>query len=340
MGTFFKDRFTVIIILFLISVSVFPYTELITEMLIFGLLAVSFNLMFGYTGLLSFGHAALFSIGAYTMGLLLVRFEVNIFLGMLAGSILTAMIAMIIGWVSIRLSGVYFAMLTLAFNEVVYFSILQWKNVTGGDDGLRGIFRPNMDLGLFSLSLQRPREFFFFVLFFFILSILAIRRIICSPFGSVLLAIRENENRTESIGYNPRDYKIVVFMISGFFAGLAGSLFSIQIKYAALSFCHWSQSGEVLIMALVGGTGSLYGPILGAVLVTLMRSVFSVVWDRWLLLLGMVFVGFIMFLRGGVWEGLESGFSYLARHFKRKKISREIALDQSKEVSHGFGDNS
>jgi len=318
MARFFKDRFTIIVIIFLILPFVFPFTELATEMLIFALLAVAFNLMLGYTGLLSFCHASLFATGAYTMGILLVRYDINLFLGMLIGALMTALFALIIGWISIRRHGLYFAMLTLAFNEVLYFTIFELKDLTGGDDGLRGIFRPDLDLGFFSISLDEPMRFYFFVLFFFVLCILVIRRITNSPLGSVFMAIRENENRAESVGYKARHYKIAAFIVSGFFAGLAGTLFCIHIKYAALSFCHWTLSGEVIIMSLVGGIGSLYGPMIGASLVVLMQDFFSTIWDRWLLILGAVFIIFVMFFQGGVWEGIENLISFFSRKFKKE----------------------
>jgi branched-chain amino acid transport system permease protein len=321
MGQFLKDRFTIIVIVCLILPFVFPFTELAAEMLIFALLAVAFNVMLGYTGLLSFCHAALFASGAYTMGILIVRYDVNIFLGMLAGSVLTALIALIIGWISIIRQGLYFAMLTLAFNEVIYFTIFEMKNLTGGDDGLRGITRPDMDLGFMSVSLQEPMRFYFFVLFFVVVSILVIRRITNSPLGSVFMAIRENENRAQSVGYKVRDYKIAACVVSGFFAGLAGTLFCIHVKYAALSFCHWSMSGEVIIMSLVGGIGSLYGPMVGAALVTLLQDFFSTIWDRWLLILGGVFIIFVMFFQGGVWEGIEGLISFFSRKGKGQEAA-------------------
>ena len=319
MAHFLKDRFTIIVIILLILPFVFPFTELATEILIFALLAVAFNLMLGYAGLLSFCHASLFASGAYTMGILLVRFDINIFLGMLSAAVISALIALIIGWVAIRRHGIYFAMLTLAFNEVIYFTIFELKDLTGGDDGLRGVFRPDVGLGPLSFSIQEPMTFYFFVLVIVVLSILVIRRITDSPFGSVFLAIRENENRAESVGYKVRDYKIVAFVVSGFFSGIAGALFCMQIKYVALSYCHWSLSGEVVMMSLVGGIGSLYGPMIGAALVTVMQDFFSTIWDRWLLILGAVFVIFVMFFQGGVWEGIENLISYCSRRFSRKK---------------------
>ena len=319
MAHFLKDRFTIIVIILLILPFVFPFTELATEILIFALLAVAFNLMLGYAGLLSFCHASLFASGAYTMGILLVRFDINIFLGMLSAAVISALIALIIGWVAIRRHGIYFAMLTLAFNEVIYFTIFELKDLTGGDDGLRGVFRPDAGIGPLSFSIQEPMTFYFFVLVIVVLSILVIRRITDSPFGSVFLAIRENENRAESVGYKVRDYKIVAFVVSGFFSGIAGALFCMQIKYVALSYCHWSLSGEVVMMSLVGGIGSLYGPMIGAALVTVMQDFFSTIWDRWLLILGAVFVIFVMFFQGGVWEGIENLISYCSRRFSRKK---------------------
>jgi len=317
---FIKDPFVVIVMVSLVFPFVFPFTDLASEMLIFGLLAVAFNLMLGYTGLLSFGHAALFGSGAYTMGILLVRFKVNIFLGMLAGAGMAAAIALIIGWISIRSHGIYFAMLTLAFNEVLYFTLTQLRDLTGGEDGLRGIYRPDIAVGPASLSIQEPMRFYFFVLFVFVLSLLAMRRITGSPPGSVFKAIRENENRAESVGYKCRDYKIVAFVFSGFFAGLAGALFCIHIKYVSLSFCHWSLSGEVIIMSLLGGIGSLYGPIIGAALVTLMQDILAGMWERWLLLLGIIFIVFVMFFQGGVWSGIEGLASWLSRRSEKKKI--------------------
>ncbi len=322
MAHFLKDRFTIIVIIFLILPFVFPFTELATEILIFALLAVAFNLMLGYAGLLSFCHASLFASGAYTMGILLVRFDINIFLGMFSAAMISALIALIIGWVAIRRQGIYFAMLTLAFNEVIYFTIFELRDLTGGDDGLRGVFRPDLGLGPLSFSIQEPMAFYFFVLVIVVLSILVIRRITDSPFGSVFLAVRENEHRAESVGYKTRDYKIVAFVVSGFFSGIAGALFCMQIKYVALSYCHWSLSGEVVMMSLVGGLGSLYGPIIGAALVTVMQDFFSTIWDRWLLILGAVFVIFVMFFQGGVWQGIETSISYCSRRFRRNRISQ------------------
>ena len=321
MTHFLKDRLTIIVIILLIFPFVFPFTELATEILIFALLAVAFNLMLGYAGLLSFCHASLFASGAYTMGILLVRFDINVFLGMLAAAVVGALISFIIGWVSIRRIGIYFAMLTLAFNEVIYFTIFELKDLTGGDDGLRGVHRPDVGIGPFSFSVQDPLAFYFFVLVIVVLSIMIIRRITNSPFGSVFLAVRENENRAESVGYKVRDYKIVAFVVSGFFSGIAGALFCMHIKYVALSFCHWSLSGEVVMMSLVGGIGYLYGPMVGAGLVTVMQDFFSTIWDRWLLILGVVFVIFVMFFQGGVWEGIEGLISYFSQKFRRKEIS-------------------
>ncbi|MBW1780913.1 MAG: branched-chain amino acid ABC transporter permease [Deltaproteobacteria bacterium] len=321
MAHFLRDRFTIIVILLIILPFVFPFTELATEILIFALLAVAFNLMLGYAGLLSFCHASLFASGAYTMGILLVRFDINVFLGMLSAAAVGAIIAFVIGWISIQRHGIYFAMLTLAFNEVIYFTIFELKDLTGGDDGLRGVYRPDVGIGSLSFSVLEPMAFYFFVLVIVVLSILIIRRITNSPFGSVFLAVRENEQRAESVGYKIRDYKIVAFVVSGFFSGIAGALYCMHIKYVALSFCHWSLSGEVVMMSLVGGIGSLYGPMIGAGLVTVMQDFFSTIWDRWLLILGAVFVIFVMFFQGGVWEGIEALISYCSQKFKRKEIS-------------------
>jgi len=277
------------------------------------LLAISFNLMLGYTGMLSFCHAALFATGAYAIGILQIKYDINIILGIICSGIIAALLALIIGFISIRRLGLYFAMLTLAFNEVVYFTIFEMRSITGGDDGLTGIERPNLNIWLTSISIKDTYSFYFFVALVFIISLVIIRRITDTPFGSVLKGIRDNENRAESVGYKARIYKIMVFGVSGFFAGVAGSLFCMQIKYVSLSLSSWTLSGEIIIMALLGGYRSLYGPIIGAALVIIMQDVFSNIWDRWLLLLGVVFVFFVMFAKGGIWEGCERVWNWLSK---------------------------
>ena len=273
---------------------------IITEILAYSLFGISFNLMLGYVGLLSFGHALYFGSGAYTMALLLIHLKVNIFVGLFAGMLIAGIFALCVGFLSIRQYGVYFAMLTLGFAEMVYFIALKLRYITGGENGL-SIFRPPLEIpGLVSISLDSPLRFYYFVFFFLIVSLFIIRRIIDSPFGKVLQIIRENETRARTLGYNVERFKLIAFVISGFFSGLAGALYCLIIKFVHCGDLQWLKSGEVVIMTLIGGTGSLYGPVMGAIINTLLSDFISLLWQRWLFVLGTIFVIFVLFMREGV----------------------------------------
>jgi len=278
---------------------------IITEILAYSLFGISFNLMLGYVGLLSFGHALYFGSGAYTMALLLIHFKVNIFVGILAGMGIGAIFALMVGLLSIRQYGVYFSMLTLGFAEMVYFIALKMRDLTGGENGL-AIVRPPLEIpGLFSMSLESPLRLYYFVFIFLILTLFIFRRIIGSPFGKVLDIIRENETRARTLGYNVEKFKLIAFVISGLFSGLAGTLYCLIIKFVHCGDLQWLKSGEVVIMTLIGGTGSLYGPIVGAIINTLLSDFISLLWQRWLFVLGTIFVIFVLYMREGVWGEIQ-----------------------------------
>lgn len=281
-----------------------PSRLLATEIVIWALLATAFNLLLGYTGLLSFGHAALFGTGAYACALAVTRLDLGLLGGLLAGAVTAALLAAVVGFFSIQRVGVYFVMLTLAFNEMVFFIAYEWKSVTGGDDGLMGVPRPDLSLGGVTLSLDGTAAYYHFVVAVFLVSFVAIRRVVQSPFGHVLVAIRENEARARSVGFAVKPYKVAAFVISGFFSGLAGALYAVFIRMVPLNVVEFSTSGKAVIMTLLGGSGSMYGPLLGAVIVTVLSDVLSALWARWSLLLGLLFVALVLFLRGGVWGAL------------------------------------
>lgn len=283
-----------------------PSKLLATEIVIWALLATAFNLLLGYAGLLSFGHAALFGTGSYVCALALMRLDLGLLGGLLAGAASAALLAAVIGFFSIQRVGVYFVMLTLAFNEMVFFTSYEWKSVTGGDDGLMGVPRRDLSLGGRTLSLDGTSAYYYFVAVVFLVSFVVMRRVVQSPFGQALVGIRENEARARSVGFAVKPYKVVAFVISGFFSGLAGGLYAMFIRMVPLNVVEFSTSGKAVIMALLGGSGSMYGPVLGAAIVTILSDVLSTLWARWSLLLGLLFVAIVLFFRGGLWQALES----------------------------------
>lgn len=281
---------------------VLPYKTLGAEILIYALGAVSFNILLGFTGMLSFGQGALFGAGAYMTGLLLIHTGLHPLFALLCSCFIGAVTAMVIGIFSIRQVGIYFVMLTLAFNQLAFFIVYQWKSLTGGDDGLLGVPRP--DLSIFpgvEIPIQTNLQFFLFVWIIFILSIIAIRRILNSPLGRILMAVKENPERATAVGYNIQHYKLIAFVISGFFTGLAGGLYTLFMKMVPITAVELFTSTDFIVMSLLGGLRSLYGPIVGAVIVKIASEFLSEIWARWTLILGLTFILFVLFMRGGVW---------------------------------------
>jgi branched-chain amino acid transport system permease protein len=273
-----------------------PYTALASEILIFALFAMAYDLVLGYSGMLSFGHAAFFGIGAYTTGIILIRVYPSVLFGLLAGVLMSSATALFVGFLSIRRRGIYFTMVTLALAQMFYFIAFKWTGLTGGDDGLQGVPRPS--LGPLSLSSELVLYYFIFV--FLVLSVVAGYRVINSPFGKTLQALRENRERAMSIGYDISKFQLLVFVISGFFSGLAGGLYALLLNFVPLSSLYWTTSGEVVIMNIVGGMGTLFGPILGALAIILMRDIISNFTESWGFIMGLLFMGAVLGFRGGI----------------------------------------
>ncbi len=243
------------------------YPVLGMRMMCFALFACAFNLLAGYTGLISFGHAALFGGAGYITGLALTSWGWSTPAGILLGVLVALAIGLVMGVLAVRRYGIYFSMVTLALAQIVYFYCLQ-ADFTGGEDGLQGIPRGT----LFGLPLQSDRVMYYVVLVVFVASWWFMRRIVRSPFGQVLQAVSENEPRTISLGYRANRYKLGVFLLSAGFAGLAGALKSVVMGFETLTDVHWSTSGLVILMTLVGGLGTDLGPILGAVIITVLEE--------------------------------------------------------------------
>lgn len=253
-----------VLLLLLLAAPFAMYPVFLMKILCFALFAVAFNLLFGFTGLLSFGHAAFLATGGYTTGYLLSNYSgLTTEVGIIAGTLVATALGLAFALLSIRRQGIYFAMFTLALAQLVYFFFVQ-SEFTGGEDGMHGIPRGHL-FGLIDLS--KNLNMYYFVLAVFIGCYLLVQRIVSSPYGQVLKAIKQNEPRAVSLGYNVDRYKVLAFVISAALAGLAGSMKSVVFQLASLNDAHWHMSGEVILMTLVGGMGTLLGPVVGATFV-------------------------------------------------------------------------
>jgi branched-chain amino acid transport system permease protein len=272
--------------------------SLLTDLLIFGLFAMSLDLIMGYTGMLSFGHAAYFGLGAYASALVLLEFAQPVPVALLAGMLLAGVVAVPVGWLSTRSTGIYFAMLTLAFAQFLYTVAYKWRSLTGGSDGIAGV--PKTALFWGGPSLASSHAFYFLAAACVVLSLGLCRAVVRSPFGRALQAIRENERRFTSLGRDPRPFKLVVFVIAAVFAGLAGALFAPFRGFASPEVMFWVFSGQALMMVTIGGIGTLVGPILGAMVFILIQEMLSSYTEHWMIFTGAVFVLMVIFLPGGL----------------------------------------
>ena len=295
--------FCVILTLLIVAPLVLPefWRRFLTEILIWGLLAMSSDILIGYTGMVSFGHSAFFGLGIYGAAAALLTVQPpNLWLAILYGLGSSAAVAAFVAYFSTRLRDIYFAITTLIFSQIFYVIIFTWTEITGGENGLT-FSRPQLGVqGLFSVPFTSV-TLHWFVLAVVSASYLVLRRITQSPFGMVLQSIRENEGRTRAIGYPVERYKIVAVMLSGLFAGLAGVLYAIQNRFAAPDFVFFVVSGEVVIYNVVGGIGTLAGPIVGAGFFLLLREVFSRFFTEYYLIpVGVIFIAMVMFMPQGL----------------------------------------
>ena len=282
-----------------------PYKALAAQILIFGLLTMGFNLLYGYTGLLSFGHAAYYGLGAYGTGLLLAKTKLgSLWLGILAGPLLAMVGGAAIGFFCLRRRGIYFAMLTLAFAQLLYFVAFHLADVTGGDDGLRGIPLLPLDLFGWKIPIDSTLGFYYFAYVLVLLAVAALKRILDSPFGAVLQAIRENGDRASACGYDVNRIKHLSFVFSATFAGLAGGLDALRLAVVPVESLYWTTSGQVVIMTLLGGAGTFFGPFVGAGTYLVLEDRLSVFTESWPLVIGLIFMAFVLFLPKGIWGTL------------------------------------
>ncbi len=290
-------------IIFLIAapfIGIYPVT--LMTILCFALFAASFNLLLGYVGLLSFGHAAFFGGGAYIAGYASKTLGLPPELCVLLSGLSAAFLGFIMGYLAIQRTGIYFSMITLALSQMVYFAAKQ-APFTGGEDGLQSIPRGNF-FGI--LSLESNIALYFFVLMVFVFSIFALWRVVNSPFGQILKAIRDHEPRAISLGYDVSRYKLIAFVISASFAGIAGGLKALVTQIASLTDITWQTSGEVILMTILGGIGTLFGPVLGAGLVKALEDQLSSIGFPVPVLIGALFVACVLLFRRGIVGELEN----------------------------------
>ncbi|HEY7538768.1 MAG TPA: branched-chain amino acid ABC transporter permease [Methylomirabilota bacterium] len=295
--------FAVVIGLLVIAPLVLPpfWQRFVTEIMIWGLLAMSSDILIGYTGMVSFGHSAFFGLGVYGAAAALLSVKPpSLSVALLYGLVAAGAAALFVAYFATRLRDIYFAISTLVFSQIFYVIIFTWTDVTGGENGLT-FSQPRLSLlGLWSDRFT-PTTFHWFVLAVVVISYLLVRRIIQSPFGMVLQSIRENEPRTRAIGYHVERYKMVAVMLSGLFAGLAGVLYALQNKFAAPDFVFFLVSGEVVIYNVMGGMGTLVGPFAGAAFFLLLREGLSrFMTEYYLIPVGIIFIIMIIFLPQGL----------------------------------------
>lgn len=277
------------------------YTGLATRVLVLGLAAMSVNFLLGFTGVLSFGHAAYFGLGAYGAALLLKYWTPSTPLAIVVGVLVGTLAAAVVGALIVKLRGIYFAMVTIAFGQMFYFIAFRWSSVTGGDDGLTGWSRAPLDLGFTQLDiLGNGIAYYYMVLLVFAVSAVVMALILRSPFGRTLLAIRENERRARFLGIPIERHIWIAFVISCFFASLAGSLYALLNNFADPHTLHWTQSGDFVIMAVVGGMRAFWGPLVGAAIFVVLQDYVSSYTQNWMSFIGMFFVLIVLFFPRGV----------------------------------------
>ncbi len=295
-----KHRVLATVVFFAIFPWLMPYQSLAINILIYGLFAVGFNLLFGYTGLLSFGHAAFLGVGAYTAGILIAQHNVPWWAAVPTAVAAGCLVALVMGLLAIRTRGIYFAMVTLALSQCVYFLVYQLP-ASGGENGLRGVNVPEVSLLVLKLDLLNPLQKYYFVFTFVAVAMWLLSRILASPFGGAIEAVRENEARARACGFDVERTKLLSFVLSAGFCALAGALNAIHLSSVPIETLDYATSGMVVMLCLLGGMGTYFGPFVGAALFLLIQDLASSWTEHWQLLVGGVFVFFVLFFPKGVW---------------------------------------
>jgi branched-chain amino acid transport system permease protein len=286
--------------------AVLPSFALATECLIFAMVALGCNLLLGRVGLLSFGQAIFFGAGSYAVGILLTRFDCGLLPALATGLIASSVLGVVIGLLATQRRGIYFIMLTLALAQMFFFLCYAASDLTGGDNGLMNIPRPDLSVaGVTFAPLASPFAFYGFVAVICVATFFLLGRLVASPFGATLEAIRDNEDRATAIGYDTRLYKVLSFTIAAAVTGLAGGLYAAALKFVPLASVDLAMGERIIVMTILGGTNSLFGAVLGSVAVVVLSYVLSEIWARWQIILGCLLVLVALYLRGGLVSALE-----------------------------------
>lgn len=303
---------------------------LASEILIFALVGLGFNILLGYTGLLSFGHGMFVGLGAYATSLFQIHFfNDSLVIPILLGTLMPTFVGVVVGYLVMRKRGVYFALLTLAFTQLFFYVCFRWTSLTGGENGLSGISRPDNFLGL---DLNNDYTFYYFTLTVMIACTILIKRILGAPFGRVLQAIRDNEVRASCVGYNTKRYKHIAFIISAFFCGVGGSLYAILLYFAFPEVFFVLFSGDIVAMTIVGGMRNFFGPVMGGAIFVLFKDLLSSITKNWMVFFGMMFMAFILFSPNGIMGIIQ----HIVGYFKKGNASANAHVTSSKAVSGNF----
>lgn len=281
-----------------------PYQALATNILVFGLFAVGFNLLFGYTGLLSFGHAAFLGVGSYATGIAMVSGGWPWGLALLLGVVAATLVGLVMGFLAIRTRGIYFAMVTLALAQIVYYAFYKAERWTGGENGLRGVNVPPAEILGWRFDFLNPTTKYYVILAFVAGALWFVSRLLASPFGAVIEAVRENETRAAACGYNVARTKLLVFVLSAAVCGLAGALRALHLSVVPIDSLGYMVSGQAVMMCLLGGMGTFFGPFVGAGVFLTLEDVVTNITPHWMAVVGAVFMACVLFFPAGIWGTL------------------------------------
>lgn len=297
-------RVAAVLLFLLVFPFLMPYEALSVNILIFGLYAVGFNLLFGYTGMLSFGHAAFLGVGSYLAGIAVVSGGWPWWAAILLGVFSASLVGVAMGYLAIRTRGIYFSMVTLALAQIIYYVFYKADGWTGGENGLRGVKVETINLPGISIDFINPLNKYYVILFFVALALWFISRVLNSPFGAVIESIRENEKRASACGYDVARAKLLVFVLSAAICGLAGTLRALHLSVVPIDSLHYLQSGQAVMMCLLGGMGTFFGPFVGAAVFLYLEDVVTNLTRYWMGAVGLVFMVFVLFFPKGIWGTL------------------------------------
>lgn len=314
-----RHRVAAVLLFLLVFPLLMPYEALAVNILIYGLYAVGYNLLFGYTGMLSFGHAAFFGVGSYITGIAIVHFGLHWLVAIVAGVAAAAFAGLIIGYLAIRTRGIYFAMVTLALGQIVYYVFYKAERWTGGENGLRGISVPPFKVFGFTVDFLNPVTKYYLIFLFVAAALWFISRVLNSPFGAVIEAVRENEKRTAACGFDVARTRLLVFVLSATICGLAGTLRALHLSIVPIDSLHYLQSGQGVMMCLLGGMGTFFGPFVGAALFLYLEDVVTTMTKHWMAVVGVIFMIFVLFFPRGVWGSL---VRWLQRSLFPERVAR------------------